>query len=283
VARAPANRVSDSSNSSTMAMMIEGHCMAISHHQPLEFTYQATGCPHFDGARGSPGSGDQMDEDYDDADTLQRNWDRNWKRHLLDPSSPHSLARCIVQCLRACPRDVQALAVSNLFFCGDVFATNEANLQRGVALQVREALSGGVAGTSSTSYPPSADPSEEVPQSAPITTADDRSGAHCYTYRNGASHRLSSPLLRDSVGVVRVPGLRCEVLPWVGPSLWASHWHSVHPEAPAFQWKTTSSSAFQKAAADDATATRTAAASTAAAAVLTTKARVQTAAAPAQL
>jgi hypothetical protein len=39
------------------------------------------------------------------------------------------------------------------------------------------------------------------------------------------------------VGVVRVPGARCEAVPWLGASLWAGHWHSVHPDSPAFGWE----------------------------------------------
>jgi hypothetical protein len=206
-------------------MMVEGHCMAFSHHRPLEFTYQATGCPPpFEGNDG----GDDEEEEEDGADTLGRSWDRSWRRRLLDPASPHGLAACVVECLRACPIDAQAPVASHLLFCGDVFAADECALQRLVARQVRDALAG-EGGT-----PASPAPSADLPDAA------DADAAHRYTSyrrRNGGAAGGPSPLLHDSVGVVRVPGARCEAVPWLGASLWAGHWHSVHPDSPAFGWE----------------------------------------------
>jgi hypothetical protein len=205
----------------------EAHCVAVAHSQSLDYTYQATGrCPTPNEAGGPA--------------TLQEFWDTCWKGHLLNAESPHSMVMCILRCLEACSRDDRRRVVSHLVFCGEWFVSDPAKVQKYVAQQVRKALTPAESSASQSSrVPPPADDAdatkgeEEEEEEGPPQLYQ-----LSYTHR-AVSKAMRTQFLADSVGLVRAPNnVPCEVLPWVGANIWAKHWHSTHPDSPAFQWET---------------------------------------------
>lgn len=130
----------------------------------------------------------------------------------LDPHVPSSLVSAVLKCLEACPMPARPAVAANLCVGGEVF---DNNYSVRLARALRAALS---------------DDEENV--------APQPGAAYPHLLTRVPPAKATLAVLADKVGVVRVAGLRGDVLAWIGASLWANHWHVMDPEAECLQWQT---------------------------------------------
>lgn len=203
----------------------EWHCLVVSHGRTLDYTYRATGqrssgLPLPDNGGGSGGP----------PDTLQQDEEQSAQDGLWDLTSPHSLARCVVTCLAACPRDIRKDVASSLLLAGDVW--DGRRVARQLVRQIRTLLQQmpvppSKATESRGSVAAVDDPAED-PALTPPTTISTAASPVVVLY----THTPLNPELRalaSLVAVVQIPHVRPDALPWLGASVWASHWHAVQP------------------------------------------------------
>lgn len=126
-----------------------------------------------------------------------------------------AVVTALLQCLQECPRDVRKQVVASLFFSGPL-CTQQPHLGPRVARRLRQVLQKAPAKSSIDT--PTTD--NETPV-ASISTAKATHGAVLTTVPIAINHLHS---LAAIVGVIQTP-YRADLMPWVGASLWVSHWH----------------------------------------------------------
>ena len=181
----------------------EAHCIAYASGHSLEYTYQV-----------AADSKEKGDPSMKNADWIQTQ--NSWLSSGNDGTS--LLVRAILQCIAACPRETRRGVVHNIVFCGIIADTNfDINFAKGL----RAALK-----SQQHAPPTSKDDDEDAGSASPLQWATSTPISDSQDLRSLAEH----------VSVVKLGSLRPDLLPWLGASVWAKHWHGIDPEATNFRW-----------------------------------------------
>ena len=193
--------------------LTEAHCVAYTEGHCLQYTYQA--CSSIENKEESPTEADS--ETVLSLYHRQLTWLRNG-----------SLIRSILLCLAACPRETRRSIVHNIVVVGAVVDSKFYAVH--VAQALRDALQPTVA-TSTIS------PIHEETKDTSLEVEHDSSDRTTVWIQCPLKKSELHPLA-EYVSVLSLDRLRPDWIPWLGASVWASHWHNVDPDSPHFQWIT---------------------------------------------
>jgi hypothetical protein len=192
-----------------MTLTQEAHCMAYAAGHALDYTYQVcSSSDHY--MKGNSTNATLLD---------LSNRQIAWVEGGGNNNSSSSLIRALLLCLAACPREMRRSVVHNMVFVGAVVDVKNFSLR--VVQALRTALK-----SEEKTGPAAQEPQEQEPQEETALWT------HC-----PIDMRALQPLA-DHVSVVCIERLRPDFIPWLGGSLWASHWHGINPESPHFEWIT---------------------------------------------
>jgi actin-related protein len=194
----------------------EAHCMAYAAGHALDYTYQVCSSSE-DYVKGNSTNVTHLDLYNRQIAWVEESGDNN--------NSSSSLIRALLLCLAACPRETRRSVVHNMVFVGAVVDV------KNFSLRVVQALCTALKSEQKTEPVPPQEPQEQEPQEEK-PAREDTLGTNC-----PIDMRALQPLA-DHVSVVCIERLRPDFIPWLGASLWASHWHGINPESPHFEWIT---------------------------------------------
>lgn len=212
------------SNNNTLLLihitLQEAQCMIFADKLVLEYTYQACGYPESvrkdrDGIKSTPS--------LLDVTKMQDAWIND------ETDETNSLICLILKTLEACPRQLRLYAIHSMVFSGNIV---DPYFSLMIAKKLEATLKSDDSNTSTTT---SADESKPMDANNQEEIRENNKSRWSYVPFN---QKLLMPLA-DHISVVQFTPqhIRPDLLPWIGASAWANHWHEQDPDSPQLHWQ----------------------------------------------